>query len=211
MRNTKLISLLLVLALILGSFGFVFAEEELISPAPSEDIVIMHTNDVHCGYEGYDKLAALAKDADLLVDAGDAIQGGPIGTLSKGEYITKIMNYLEYDVACPGNHEFDYGLDQFQHIAKDLAEFPYVCCNLVDLQTQEALFEPFKIFEVKGKKIAFVGVDTPETFYKSTPTFFQDGNGNYIYSFCEGGEGQDLYDCVQEAVNAARQDRKSVV
>ena len=221
MRNSKFIALLLAFALILGSFGFAFADEDaaapadepattaapaddLIAPAPSDDIVILHTNDVHCGYEPYDKLVELAKSADLVVDAGDAIQGGPIGTLSKGEYITEIMNYVKYDVACLGNHEFDYGMDQILKITGELAEFPYVCCNLVDLKTGEPLFDAYKIFEIKGKKIAFVGVDTPETFHKSTPTYFQDGEGNYIYSFCEGNDGKDLYDAVQKAVDDAR-------
>ena len=208
MRNRKFISVLLVLALILGSFAFVFADgddETMVTTAApaSDDIVILHTNDVHCGYEGYDKLVELAKGADLVVDAGDAIQGGPIGTLSKGEYITEIMNYVKYDVAGLGNHEFDYGMDQILKIANDMAEFPYVCCNLVD-KNGEPLFDAYKIFEVKGKKIAFVGADTPETFYKSTPTFFQDEKGNYIYSFCEGNDGQDLYDAVQKAVDDAR-------
>ena len=78
-----------------------------------EDITILHTNDVHCGYEAYAKVATLHKSADLLVDAGDHVQGGVIGTLSKGEYIVDIMNYLKYDAAVPGNHEFDYGMDQF--------------------------------------------------------------------------------------------------
>ena len=214
MRHNKFISVLLALALILGSFGFVFADEDapattaapaddLIAPGP-DDIVILHTNDVHCGYEGYDKLVELAKGADLVVDAGDAIQGGPIGTLSKGEYITEIMNYVDYDVAGLGNHEFDYGMEQIQKIIADVAEFPYVCCNLIDLKTGEPMLEAYKIFEVKGKKVAFVGVDTPETFHKSTPTYFQDSEGNYLYSFCEGNDGQDLYDAVQKAVDEAR-------
>ena len=209
MRNSKWIAFLLAFAMIFGSFAFAFADDEplVISPNPAagpDDIVILHTNDVHCGYEAYDKLAALAKTADLLVDAGDSIQGGPIGTLSKGEYIVEIMNEIGYDVAAPGNHEFDYGLDQFQKIAGQLAKFPYVCCNLVDLRSGKPLFEAYKIFEIKGKKIAFVGIDTPETFYKSTPTFFQDEKGNYIYSFSEGNDGQDLYDAVQKAVDAAK-------
>ncbi|MBQ2095260.1 MAG: 5'-nucleotidase C-terminal domain-containing protein, partial [Firmicutes bacterium] len=142
--------------------------------------------------------------ADFVVDAGDAIQGGPIGTLSKGEYITEIMNYIGYDVAGLGNHEFDYGMEQVKKIISDVAEFPYVCCNLTDLKTGEPMLDAYKIFEAKGKKIAFVGVDTPETFRKSTPTYFQDADGNYIYSFCEGNDGQDLYDAVQKAVDDAR-------
>ncbi len=222
MRNSKFIALLLALSLVLGSFGFAFADEDqpvtISAPAeepadaaaPAEDeaasgdIVILHTNDVHCGYEAYDKLAELAKTADFVVDAGDAIQGGPIGTLSKGEYITEIMNKIGYDAAIPGNHEFDYKVDQIKKIMFDLATFPYVCCNLIDLKTGEPLLDAYTILEAKGKKVAFVGVATPETFYKSTPTYFQDENGNYIYSFCEGNDGKDLYDAVQKAVDSAR-------
>ena len=212
MRNSKFIALLLALALVLGSFGFAFADEDAPATtaapaeeaAASDDIVILHTNDVHCGYEGYDKLAGLAKTADFVVDAGDAIQGGPIGTLSKGEYITEIMNKIGYDVVGLGNHEFDYGMEQIQKIIADVAEFPYVCCNLIDLKTGKPMLDAYKILEAKGKKIAFVGVDTPETFHKSTPTYFQDADGNYIYSFCEGNNGQDLYDAVQKAVDDAR-------
>ena len=218
MRNSKFIALLLALALVLGSFGFAFADDDAAAPAdapettaapaddPAEsgDIVILHTNDIHCSYEAFDKLAALAKTADFVVDDGDAIQGGPIGTLSKGEYITEIMNEIGYDVAGLGNHEFDYGMDQVKKIIADVAEFPYVCCNLTDLKTGKPMLDAYKIFEAKGKKIAFVGVDTPETFHKSTPTYFQDADGNYIYSFCEGNDGQDLYDAVQKAVDDAR-------
>ena len=60
------------------------------------------------------------------------------------------------------------------------------------------------MFEVKGVKVAFVGVCTPETFTKSTPTYFQDANGNYIYGFCEGNNGADLYNAVQKAIDAAK-------
>ncbi|MBO5517044.1 MAG: 5'-nucleotidase C-terminal domain-containing protein [Firmicutes bacterium] len=219
MKQRKFISVLLALAMILGSFGFAFADEDAAAPAdapettaapaddPAEsgDIVILHTNDVHCtNYENYAKLVELAKSADFVVDAGDAIQGGPIGALSKGEYITEIMNYVKYDVVAPGNHEFDYGMEQFKKVTGEVAEFPYVCCNLIDLKTGKPMLDAYKIFEAKGKKIAFVGVDTPETFHKSTPAYFQDENGKYIYSFCEGNNGQDLYDAVQKAVDAAR-------
>ena len=207
MKQRKFISVLLALAMIFSSFAFAFADEDTaaVTAAPaSEDIVILHTNDIHCGYEAFDKLAALARTADFVVDAGDAIQGGPIGTLSKGEYITEIMNGIGYDVAGLGNHEFDYGMDQIKKIVNELAEFPYVCCNLIDLKTGKPMLDAYKIFEAKGKKIAFVGVDTPETFHKSTPTYFQDEKGNYIYSFCEGNDGQDLYDAVQKAVDDAR-------
>ncbi len=95
-----------------------------------------------------------------------------IGTLSKGEYIVDIMNYLKYDAAVPGNHEFDYGMDQFLHIAKDLAKYPYISANFTG-KDGKPYFDAYKIFEVKGVKVAFVGVCTPETFTKSTPTYFR--------------------------------------
>ena len=193
----KFLSLLLTMAMVLSLAVTVNAA------APKEDITILHTNDVHCDYEKYAKVATLHKSADLLVDAGDHVQGGVIGTLSKGEYIVDIMNYLKYDAAVPGNHEFDYGMDQFLHIAKDLAKYPYISANFTG-KDGKPYFDAYKIFEVKGVKVAFVGVCTPETFTKSTPTYFQDANGNYIFGFCEGNNGADLYNAVQKAIDAAK-------
>ena len=193
----KFLSLLLTMAMVLSLAVTVNAA------APKEDITILHTNDVHCDYEKYAKVATLHKSADLLVDAGDHVQGGVIGTLSKGEYIVDIMNYLKYDAAVPGNHEFDYGMDQFLHIAKDLAKYPYISANFTG-KDGKPYFDAYKMFEVKGVKVAFVGVCTPETFTKCTPTYFQDANGNYIYGFCEGNNGADLYKAVQKAIDAAK-------
>ena len=193
----KFLSLLLTMAMVLSLAVTVNAA------APKEDITILHTNDVHCDYEKYAKVATLHKSADLLVDAGDHVQGGVIGTLSKGEYIVDIMNYLKYDTAVPGNHEFDYGMDQFLHIAKDLAKYPYISANFTG-KDGTPYFDAYKMFEVKGVKVAFVGVCTPETFTKSTPTYFQDANGNYIVGFCEGNNGADLYKAVQSAIDAAK-------
>ena len=86
------------------------------------DIIILHTNDVHCGIDeiiGYDgvmlyKQELKAKNKTvILVDAGDHVQGGSVGLLSKGRDIIDIMNYLEYDMVTIGNHEFDYKVEQF--------------------------------------------------------------------------------------------------
>ena len=177
----------------------------------AKEIVILYTNDVHCGiadYIGYAGLArvkaayeAAGKEV-ILVDNGDSIQGDVIGTLSNGEALVELMNEVGYDVAIPGNHEFDYGMDQFNKNVS-LAKFQYICCNFLN-DIGEAVLKPYTIIEKAGKKIAFIGIDTPESFTKSTPTYFQDGEGNFIFSFCEGNKGQDLYDKVQETVDAAR-------
>lgn len=117
---------------------------------PNQDVVVLYTNDVHCAVDtgiGYAGLAALEekyRDTGaevILVDCGDAIQGEPIGTISKGSYIIEIMNALGYDVATVGNHEFDYGTDWLMHLAEQ-AEFPYVACNFQSLESGEAVFAP---------------------------------------------------------------------
>ena len=194
----KFLSLLLTMAMVLSLAVTVNAA------APKEDITILHTNDVHCDYEKYAKVATLHKSADLLVDAGDHVQGDVIGTLSKGEYIVDIMNYIKYDAAVPGNHEFDYGMDQFLHIAKDLAKYPYLSANFTG-KDGTPYFDAYKIFEVKGVKVAFVGVCTPETFTKSTPAYFMDkAQRKYIYDIQGGEDGKTLYDAVQKAIDKAK-------
>ena len=178
----------------------------------SADIVIIYTNDVHCGIDnnvGYAGLAAYKKEMEeagnavILVDDGDHIQGASIGLLTKGEAIIDIMNAVGYDLAIPGNHEYDYGMDQFFSLT-DKADFPYISCNFTDLRKNTLVFEPYKIIEAAGRKVAFVGVTTPTTITESTPSYFQDENGNYIYSFLDGEDGQKLYNAVQSAVDGAK-------
>ena len=194
----KFLSLLLTMAMVFSLAVTVNAA------APKEDITILHTNDVHCDYEKYAKVATLHKSADLLVDAGDHVQGGVIGTLSKGEYIVDIMNYLKYDAAVPGNHEFDYGMDRAKELMRD-ADFPYLSCNWVDLRTNLRVLPEIKVFVRGGVRIAFVGITTPETFTKSTPAYFMNkAQTKYIYDILGGEDGQKLYSAVQKAVDKAK-------
>lgn len=180
--------------------------------AADKDIVVLYTNDVHCGVDdniGYAGLALYKKEMQqqtpyvTLVDTGDAIQGAPIGTLSDGGYLIDIMNYVGYDFAVPGNHEFDYGMPRFLELAGKL-NCGYYSCNFIDSVTGAPVFAPYKMFTYGATQVAFVGVTTPESFTKSTPAYFQDSQGNYIYSFCEDESGQKLYDQVQANVDAAR-------
>ena len=207
--NKKVFACLLAVVMLLGLIVVPAAAKA--EGEEAKEIVILYTNDVHCGivdglgYAGVARVKAAFEAAGkevILVDNGDATQGDVIGTLSKGEAIVELMNAVGYDVATIGNHEFDYGMEQFNKNVS-LAKFQYVCCNFLN-DKGEAVLKPYTIVEKAGKKIAFVGIDTPEAFTKSTPTYFQDGERNYIFSFCEGNNGQDLYDKVQETVDAAR-------
>ena len=208
----KIFSMLLGLALVVGSVcGGVFAEEA--DPAEgglTKDVVVLFTSDVHCGIDqgfGYVGLKAVRDklEADgnytLLVDDGDSIQGEPLGTMTTGESIVDLMNAEGYDVAIPGNHEFDYGMDRFLELTEK-AEYPYISCNFN--KEGELVFDPYVIKEFDGVKFAFVGITTPKTITSSTPIYFQDEDGNYIYGFFQDETGETLYNAVQKAVDDAR-------
>lgn len=211
MKHRLLNSLILssVIAMTLSAVP-AFAEEAESEAGLTKDLVILFTSDVHCGIDknfGLDGLYQVRKnyedqgDYTLLVDDGDFIQGEPIGTMTKGEALTKLMNATGYDIAIPGNHEFDYGMDQFLALT-DEADFPYISCNFN--KNGESVFEPYVIKEFDGVKFAFVGVTTPKTITSSTPAYFQDDQGNFIYDFSQDDTGELLYGKVQDAVDAAR-------
>lgn len=205
------IALLMVLSLTTGI--------SIPSFAADKDIVVLYTNDVHCGVDdniGYAGLALYKKEMlaqtpyVALVDGGDAIQGAPIGTLSDGGYLIDIMNKVGYDFAVPGNHEFDYGMPRFLELAEKL-NCGYYSSNFMDLRTGSAVFAPYKMFTYGNTKVAFVGATTPESFTKSTPTYFQDGNGTYIYGFCEDESGKKLYTQIQASVDQAKAEGAEIV
>ena len=201
----KAIVLILALVLCLSVFsGSAFADG-----AEDKDILILYTSDVHCGVDqgwGYAGLAAAKEQLSgdynvLLVDDGDFTQGAPLGTMTKGESIIQIMNAVGYDVVIPGNHEFDYGMDRFFELVSE-SEFPYISCNFN--KEGELIFDPWLIKEIGGVKIGFVGVTTPQTLRTSTPHYFQDKDGNFIYGFLEDETGEALYNAVQKAVDEVR-------
>ena len=192
-----------------------FAEETNCFFGDKADVTILYTNDVHTYIDNkspkptYAAIAALKKSIEdtgrdvLLVDAGDHIQGTAYGSMDDGATIIELMNEAGYDLATPGNHEFDYGMARAKAVLQE-ADFPYVSCNWVDLRTGFKVLPSVKFFFVGGRKIAFVGVTTPETFTKSTPAYFMnDAQTKYIYDILGGEDGQKLYDAVQKAIDKA--------
>ena len=203
----RILGLVLAMVMLLSLTGMAFAEGE---PALQQDVVVLFTSDAHCGIDqgfGYAGLAAIRQSLEeagnhvVLVDNGDSIQGEPIGTMTTGEALIELMNTVGYDIAIPGNHEFDYGMDRFLELTEK-ANFPYISANFN--KEGELVFAPYVIKEFDGVKIAFVGVTTPKTITSSTPKYFQDEEGNFIYGFMQDETGEKLYAAVQSAVDAAR-------
>lgn len=204
--------------------------EETQDSTKSEEIYIVYTNDVHsyiyntitneAGEEEpglrMSNLAALVQDMRdegkdvLLVDAGDEIQGDVYGAFDEGESIIELMNACGYQLATPGNHEFDYGtFALFNRI--DEANYPYISCNFRSLETNELVFEPYKIMEVGGYKIAFIGITTPETITSSTPVYFQNAAGEFIYTVDGIKDKNDMYESVQRTIDSVKDDVDYVI
>lgn len=177
---------------------------------PEQDIVILYTNDVHCGIEdniGYAGLSLYKQEMSeqtpyvSLVDAGDAIQGATIGMISKGGCIISLMNELGYDVVIPGNHEFDYGMKRFLELSKKI-QCGYIACNF--RRGNKLVFPAYKMISYGKTKVAYVGIVTPETISKSTPVYFQDDAGNFIYDFGGENNAAKMISDTQQAIDAAR-------
>ena len=203
----KLVALLLTVCMVFCMMTTVFAAD-----AKSNDIVILHTNDAHCGVTdglGYAGVAAYKAEMEAthnhvtLVDCGDAVQGMPIGTVSAGSYLVDIMNEVGYDYATFGNHEFDYKIPRLTELV-GMAKYQYLSCNFQYTGTAANALTPaaYAIADYGTVKVAFVGITTPESYTKSTPAYFKDDAGNFVYTFHE----DDLYTTVQTAVDGARKE-----
>ena len=181
----------------------------------SNDIVILYINDVHANIDrplSYDTIGAIKKQLEkeyryvLLVDAGDHLQGTEFGSLDKGATIVQLMNKAGFDLAVPGNHDFDYGMDTFLKRTQE-AEFPYLSCNFYhqsDGVRGERLLEPFHAYHFGKEIVAFIGITTPETILNAVPAHFQDESGSFCYEISGSESGIALYDEVQNTVNAVR-------
>ena len=180
----------------------------------NNDIAILYTNDIHTYIDGplsYDVIAAIKNDLSqsyahvLLVDAGDHAQGTAYGSMDQGSSIIQLMNAANYDVATLGNHEFDYGMFGCMKLI-DAAEYPYISANFYHETNgvrKDNVLDSYKLFEFENETVAFIGVTTPESFSKSTPAYFQDEQGNFIYGISGGADGDELISDIQNAIDDA--------
>ena len=208
MKKTLILTVLIGI-LLLGATAL--AGENWLAGDPAQvAAVILHTNDVHVAFQeniGYDGLALYKKELEaqydhvLLIDAGDAIQGAPIGAISKGIEIIKMMNRVGYDLAVPGNHEFDYG-EALAECAQEL-DCGYTCVNYCT-SDGKPIFSPWRILEAGDVKIGFVGVVIPDTFTKSVIKDILNEVGEPMYDFLADYTGDRLAERLQQAIDEVR-------
>ena len=139
------------------------------------EIRILHVNDFHGFAEAYTPLrsnewiggiAYLAAKVEelrqekpsLLISAGDMIQGNNWANLFQGESVIELMNKMRFDAMVLGNHEFDFGQEVLKKRISE-ATFPVLGANVEGLEG----LRPYIIKDLKGVKIAIIGMTTEDT------------------------------------------------
>ena len=197
--------ILSVTALLMGCTTVSAQKQRKGAPADKKSIVILYENDVHCGIDGYTKLAGL-RDAISLADTayvgavcvGDFLQGNTTGAISKGQYIADIMQLMDYHALTLGNHEFDYGVPRLKQLLEQVGT-PVTCANFFEAGEPQPVYMPYVIRQYGNKRVAFVGTCTPETMILEGYSFY-DTNGILLYDL----KPKTFYQLIQQAVDEAR-------
>ena len=187
-------------------------EEEL-----SDDIVILYLNDVNCGINdtiGYDGFVLYRNELKnkyknlITVDVGDDFEGGSQGDIPFSSSIIKIKNKVGFDVSTLGNHEFNYGIEKLKKLGNNITS-RYICANFCYKENKTTIFDPYKIIEIGGKKIAFIGVLKPLILNNTSLLADNDSNGEPLYDFLTGNNSQELYTKIQDYINELKDDKKA--
>ena len=169
---------------------------------PTEQIVVLYDNDVHCSVDGYPALVSLRNEHlsggnfVSTVSCGDFASGGAVGAISQGQQVVEIMNYVGYDVVALGNHELDYGVPQMFKLTESL-EASVVCANLKNVQTDTYLYPAYHIIRYGEVDVAYIGFTTTTS---GTVKSLSDEQGNPLYSFMR----DKFYENAQYFIDEAR-------
>ncbi|WP_425993302.1 thiosulfohydrolase SoxB [Afipia sp. DC4300-2b1] len=133
----------------------------------ADDFVSLARNYGRMG--GMDRVATLinavraerGEDKVLLLDGGDTWQGSWTSLQTKAQDMVDVMSALKVD-AMVGHWEFTYGAERVKEITEK-APFAFLAQNIRDNEWQEPVFEPRKMFEKGGAKIAVIGQALPRT------------------------------------------------
>jgi 5'-nucleotidase len=157
--------------------GLLFLISVTLLAQETKKLVILHNNDTHSRIEplpanapsyadcgGVVRQGACVEEVRnenpnvLLFHCGDFVQGTPYFNMFKGQVEIACMNFMKYDAACLGNHEFDNGLNNLAEMVR-AADFPIVATNLDFTGTPlEGLTHKYIIIRRGGLKIGVIGL-----------------------------------------------------
>ncbi|XP_041377025.1 mannosylglucosyl-3-phosphoglycerate phosphatase-like [Gigantopelta aegis] len=133
-------------------------------------VLILHFNDVYniepqrdepvggaSRFAGY--IHSCRHENPLVLFSGDVLNPSLMSIFMKGEQMIPVMNGIGVRCALYGNHDFDFGVDHLQEVAKSTT-FPWLLSNVQDNLSQEplALGEVTQMLEWNGIKIGLVGL-----------------------------------------------------
>lgn len=105
-------------------------------------------------------------DHQLRLFSGDVFSPSLEASVLRGGHIPTILNAMKIDVACYGNHDFDFGEDRLVELSK-ITKFPWMLTNVLRRDSQStqgrndrllALAREYVIREVGGLKVGFIGL-----------------------------------------------------
>jgi 2',3'-cyclic-nucleotide 2'-phosphodiesterase / 3'-nucleotidase / 5'-nucleotidase len=121
----------------------------------------------------------------VMLSVGDAVgASSPVSALIQDEPTIEMLNALGFDIGTLGNHEFDEGVQEMMRLIKggehektkqyggafEGAKFPYISANVVNATTKQPILDPYKVIEMQGQKIGFIGVTLSDTPSIVTPS-----------------------------------------
>lgn len=104
-----------------------------------------------------------------LLVAGDVLQGTPMSTVFQGKPDIEIFNAMGVNAMTVGNHEFDFGLENFLAIKKT-AKFPIISSNIIWKESRTLMNDPSTTFPLGGGAVlTVIGATTTELLVTTAP------------------------------------------
>ena len=129
------------------------------------------SKDGHCPGKIGNEGAPACKDGNTLVlSTGDHFTGSSLSSVFQGVPVAEAMARMGYAASGMGNHELDFGREQFDKL-REIGGFPFLSCNIRPPSKKsdkeyDLGVKPFAIFERGGVKIGVVGL-SPSNVAKS--------------------------------------------
>jgi 5'-nucleotidase/UDP-sugar diphosphatase len=103
----------------------------------------------------------------VVLAAGDILQGTPMSTVFRGKADIECLNAMGVDAATVGNHEFDFGMDNFLKLQKQ-ATFPWLSANILQKENNRPLCPSYLTLPLgEGVGLSIIGVTTTKLMVTS--------------------------------------------
>lgn len=105
----------------------------------------------------------------LVLFAGDMLQGTPLSTVFRGRPDVECFNLMGVDAMTVGNHEFDFGMENFFDLKKTAA-FPFLSSNIVWKDSGRLVCDPSVSFQLSDMVfLTVIGATTRQLLTTTRP------------------------------------------